>query len=124
MDPEELPEPPPPEAVLICSLREQAPYQSRKQAAEKAGISDTRWRDIENGYKFVMGTRVPVTNAPAPTVARMARVVGAVPQQLADAGRQDAAAELEALLLDIELSDLSPAQKRLVTGRAKRTTGH
>ena len=42
------------------------------------------------------GTAVP-TRAPADTLARMAQTVGATPEQLREAGREDAADELEAL---------------------------
>ncbi|MET9096187.1 hypothetical protein ABZX72_29330 [Streptomyces cyaneofuscatus] len=48
-----------------------------------------RWRHIEQGYT----RRIPYTptTAPAKTLAHMANTVGVQPDQLADAGRADAA---------------------------------
>lgn len=43
------------------------------------------------------GVEIPIV-APPGTLARMAQAVGATPEQLADAGRDDAADELRALL--------------------------
>lgn len=88
---------PPPEAVLIAGMRERPPRQSIRAAATAAGISEGRWRQIEHGVRRFRGTAYP-ERGPAPTIAKMARAVGAVPEQLAAAGRPDAAAELEALL--------------------------
>lgn len=60
-------------------------------------MSETRWRQISNGYQDVgRGHRVP-TVGPPETIARMAQVVGVTPDQLRDAGRADAAGELELL---------------------------
>lgn len=62
-----------------------------------AGMSDARWRQIAKGFKYEAGgIRVPA-RAPADTLARMARVVGATPDQLREVGRGDAADELENL---------------------------
>lgn len=119
----------PPEAQLIRDLRIAPPEQSIKKAAartaasdpdpEKKAISDTRWRDIENGYKYVGGVPQPVTDAPAQTVARMALAVGGIPSQF-ESVRPDVAGEMEALLLDVEISALSPKQKRLLGDLSKR----
>ena len=109
----------PPEAVLIRRLRG-LPHQSMKQAARKAGISDTRWRDIENGYKFVLGQRVEVRNAPAPIVAKMGRAVGATPQQFRDAGRDDAAAELACLLRQVENGPFTERQRNALADEIAR----
>lgn len=89
---------PPPEAELIRARREAAPYQSVKQAAKLAGISDTRWRQIEQGYRMHRGRVEADTAAPAPILARMALTVGVTPAELEQAGRPDAAAELAALV--------------------------
>lgn len=63
-----------------------------------AGLSPSRWTQIIQGYKQEAGgVRVPV-RAPASTLARMARVVGATAEQLRAVGREDAAAELVVLL--------------------------
>lgn len=49
-----------------------------------------------SGYQTVNRMRVPV-EGPANTLARMAQVVGVTPEQLQEAGREDAAEELRAL---------------------------
>lgn len=89
---------PPPEALLIERLRTEArPRLSIRAAADAAGISDARWRQIAKGHNQASkDVRVPA-RAPADTLARMARVVGATAQQLREAGRGDAADELEAI---------------------------
>lgn len=67
---------------------------SVRRAAESASISEGRWRSLAKGtHQVSKGTAVP-TRAPADTLARMARVVGATPDQLQEVGRQDAAEEL------------------------------
>jgi len=66
---------------------------SARQAAPLAHISDTRLRHIINGYQPYQGQQLKVVG-PADTVARIARVVGVTPDQLAAAGRPDAAAIL------------------------------
>lgn len=82
----------PPEADLIRRCREAAvPAMSRRQAAQKAGISPSQWSDIERGRKAAgLSTVIPV-RATAMTLARMARAVGASAAELAASGRQDAA---------------------------------
>lgn len=89
---------PPPEALLIERLRNEArPKLSIRAAAEAAGISDARWRQIAKGHNQASkDVRVPA-RAPAGTLARMAKIVGATPEQLREVGREDAADELEAL---------------------------
>ncbi|MFF0395093.1 hypothetical protein ACFYSJ_04785 [Streptomyces sp. NPDC005248] len=69
---------------------------SARKAAGLAGLSDARWRQIVSGYQSVSGSYVAV-RAPADTLARMAQVVGVTPAELRNAGREDAAAELEEL---------------------------
>lgn len=85
----------PAEARLIQQRREAATSPiSRRQAAAKAGISPSQWSDIERGHKRAgQGTIVPV-RAIAETLARMAQTIGISPDDLAAAGRQDAAAIL------------------------------
>lgn len=69
------------------------PKMSVRKAAEKAGISEGRWRQIVKGYQATSGGRIPVIG-PAETVARMAVVVGVTAEELSAAGRPDAGAEL------------------------------
>lgn len=84
---------PPPEATLIKEALRRARLSAR-EAARRAGISETRWRQIANGYQDVgKGMRVPTTG-PADTLARMAQVAGVTADQLRQAGRDDAADEL------------------------------
>jgi transcriptional regulator with XRE-family HTH domain len=83
----------PPEGALIGMAQKRSPLSARK-AAEMAGLSEGRWRQIVSGYQTVSkGVYAPV-HAPAETLARMARAVGVTPEQLEEAGRADAAAEL------------------------------
>jgi transcriptional regulator with XRE-family HTH domain len=83
---------PPPEARLIRRTREAAaPPLSRRQAAARAGISPSQWSDVERGSKRAgSGIVIPV-QATAETLAKMAAAVGATVDELAAAGRDDAA---------------------------------
>ncbi len=92
----------PPEALLIRQLRDLPPRMSRYEAAAIAGISESRWRMIETGVRWFRGEPLAEPPAPAQTVARMAWAVGATPDQLTQAGRKDAAAELEAIAAQVE----------------------
>jgi hypothetical protein len=86
---------PPAEGALIAAALKRSRLSARK-AADLAGISDARWRQIVSGYQSVSGSYVPV-RAPADTLARMAQVVGVTQAELTKAGRTDAAAELKDL---------------------------
>lgn len=77
----------PPEAQLIYEARMNLGL-SFRQAGDKAGISEGSWRRTESAKKLV---RTPET------LARMARAVGVTADQLADAGRPDAARALTQL---------------------------
>lgn len=92
----ERPAPPPEGALIAQALENLRPKLSVRAAAPRAGIGEARWRQIVKGYTTVSGTNVPV-HGPAETVARMAQVVGVTPEQLAEAGREDAAEELRRL---------------------------
>lgn len=94
----------PPEAMVIRQRREAAiPEMSRRQAAAKAGISPSQWSDVERGHKKAgSGVVVPV-QATADTLARMARAIGAGADELAAAGREDAARQLRTLDRDRDL---------------------
>jgi transcriptional regulator with XRE-family HTH domain len=64
----------PPEARLLEIARERERL-SVREAAERAGVSVSLWRQIEAGYATpVAGVQVPKT-APAATLARMALAV-------------------------------------------------
>lgn len=90
---------PPAEAVLIEQLRSALiPRLSMRSAAKKAGLSEGRWRQIENGFSQLGGGNQMPVKAPAETLARMAWVVGAAPSQLNEVGREDAGQALLALI--------------------------
>jgi transcriptional regulator with XRE-family HTH domain len=88
---------PQPLGRLITAARKRARLSGRR-AADRAGISDGRWRQIVNGYE-VIGTGVYriVDNPPAETVARIAQGVDLTPEELEEVGRADAAEELRNL---------------------------
>lgn len=88
--------PPPPSGQLIARKRLAPPKMSVTEAARRAGISDTRWSQLEKGYRMNRG-RPEEEWAPADTLALMARVAGVTPAELEEAGRADAAAELAEL---------------------------
>jgi transcriptional regulator with XRE-family HTH domain len=87
---------PPPEAQLIHDRREAPPKMSKRQAADRAGLSEGRWRQLENGGYKRRG-RWSEEIAPPPTLAKMARAVGVTEDELRALGKDDAAAELAAL---------------------------
>lgn len=87
---------PSPESVLIEAARHDARL-SVREAARRAGISDGWWRQIAKGFQTLSGGGTGSVRGPAETVAKMARVVAVTPEQLKDAGRPDAAEELERL---------------------------
>ncbi|MFJ8143284.1 helix-turn-helix domain-containing protein [Streptomyces sp. NPDC096013] len=86
---------PPAEAALIKEALRRARLSGR-EAARRAGLSETRWRQIVNGYQDVGGVRIPV-NAPDETLVRMAQVVSVSSDQLRQAGRGTAAELLDEL---------------------------
>lgn len=91
----------PREMQLIERLRELPPKTPVSRAAKRAGMHESRWRQLAKGYQQVTsGTRV-AAKAPADTLARMARAVGAKPDDLRAVGREDAAAVLESLPADV-----------------------
>jgi transcriptional regulator with XRE-family HTH domain len=48
---------------------------STREAARRAGVSDTLWRSLERGYELRKGTRFDVSPR-ADTVAKVARIIG------------------------------------------------
>ena len=110
---------PPPEALLITELREKPPRMSMRAAAAAARISEARWRQIEHGIRYFRGVPYPEAG-PAQTIARMAHAVGATPEQLSAAGREDAAAELEAIARSVEgTPPLTAGQRRGLADRIR-----
>lgn len=62
---------------------------SRRDAAERAGISEGVWRNVETGIQHVGGVGPRRYQTTANTVARMARVVGLDPMELVAAAGLD-----------------------------------
>jgi hypothetical protein len=101
---------PPPEGRLITDALKRTGMSVRK-ASKAAGISEGRWRQITSGYQTMgRGVYAPV-KGPAGTVAKMARVVGVTAEQLTDAGRPDAAAELSTLAGDTPPEAAGPPEE-------------
>jgi hypothetical protein len=70
-----LPQPP---VMQLVEQRRDRLGMSKRAAAALAGISEARWRQLENGYREIRG--VPVTEeAPDSTLARMALAVRLAP---------------------------------------------
>lgn len=93
---------PPPEGLLIGrKRREKNPRLSRLEAGRLAGISETRWRQLESGVIRIKGTDYP-ERAPDDTLARMAFAVGVSAAELAEAGRPEAAVLLARLAATID----------------------
>ena len=113
----------PPEALLIARMREKAPRISMSEAARRSGISLTRWRQIENGFRPERGVRYREVG-PAQTIAKMAAAVGISPAQLAEVGRADAADELAVILADLEQSGVfNGRQSAALARRVQRAMG-
>jgi hypothetical protein len=90
---------PPPEAQLIHRLREEMfPAVSMREAARRAGMGTATWVQAEQGYRKVTPAVTIPIRATADKLASMALVVGAIPAQLREAGRDDAAAILQKLI--------------------------
>lgn len=87
----------PPEGRLIEEARERLNI-SQNQAAKRAGMSGTRWRQIVYGEASGgPGIKNPV-HGNAETIARMATAVKISAEQLTEVGRDDAAEERIKLL--------------------------
>lgn len=86
----------PPEGRLIADALRRTRL-SIREASRRAGISYGRWRQITTGYQNVSPGEYARVRAPADTLARMAAVVGVTADELAEAGRPDAAEALASL---------------------------
>ena len=87
---------PSPEGRLITDALARSGLSTR-EASRRAGISYGRWRQITSGYQNVSPGSWARVRAPALTLARMAAAVGLRPEDLAAAGREDAAEALAAM---------------------------
>jgi Helix-turn-helix domain len=94
------PRPPQPPVMQLIGQRRDRLGMSKRAAASLAGISEARWRQLENGYREIRG--IPVTeDAPDPTLARMALAVRATPADI-KAFSAHAAQILEGILAEME----------------------
>jgi Helix-turn-helix domain len=84
--------PAPPWGALLTTRRRHAGL-SVREAADQAAMSESRWRQLTAGHRRVGGQYIPDAG-PDRTIARMAAVVGATPDELAAAGRPGAADRL------------------------------
>lgn len=99
---------PPPEAVILRVARE-ATGMTAGQAAEatEGAVSATYWRDVERGYGGRRGKQAKA-RASSRYLAHMARVVSLTPEQLTEAGRDDAARVLSEILRREHVPDPAP----------------
>lgn len=114
---------------LMQRARETAGY-SKRQAAEKAGISEGRWRQLEDGWEVSRGVRQPVRTTPK-TMAQIAHAMGIDESKLLRAAgfRPDQAAVADVVReqRSIDVSDLTVdeiAQVRSYISFLKRERGH
>lgn len=91
---------------------------SQREAARRARMSEARWRQLVSGYQLVQRTHVAV-RSPDKTLARMARAVGVTAEQLAGAGREDAAQALRG----VEQEEAAEAAAELAAAEALGDTG-
>ena len=103
--------PQPAEGKLIAEALAHSGMSIRK-AAKRAGISYGRWRQITTGYQNVSPGSYAAVHAPALTVAKMAYAVGVNPDDLHNAGREDAATELREMIRQGQPADGEPGRHR------------
>lgn len=89
--PQKRPQPGPDARLLIYARENHVPPLSIRAAARKAGISESRWRQIEKGYSAVSADRFVEAVAPDLTMAAMAMAVGLDGDDLRSVGRDGAA---------------------------------
>jgi transcriptional regulator with XRE-family HTH domain len=77
-------------------LAREARHLSKRKAAHLAGVSESRWRQVENGVQYKDGVPYPASTTPE-TLTKMARAVG-----------EDAGQILEELGFPAEVADSVP----------------
>lgn len=75
------PRPPQPPVMQLIEQRRERLGMSKRTAAAFAGISDARWRQLENGGREMHGTWIS-EDAPDTTLARMALAVRLTPESI------------------------------------------
>ena len=95
----EIPAPPEAELIKLARMAARLGVDDAVAKVRAAGgqVSPAYWRDIERGHGGRRGRRVP-TRASEGLLAQMAHAVGVTPDQLAGAGRSDAAQVLDEIL--------------------------
>lgn len=83
----------PPEGKLIADAADRMDL-SIREAARRAGLSYGRWRQVVQGYQNTSPGQFAKVNAPAKTLAKMARVVGVTPEQMETEGQRPDVADL------------------------------
>ncbi|MEU3013407.1 helix-turn-helix domain-containing protein [Nocardia asteroides] len=73
--------------ALIQAAREDAGY-SKRQAARKSGISEGRWRQLEDGWEVTRGAKIPVRTTPE-TIVQIAHAMAIDAEQLLKAAGID-----------------------------------
>lgn len=76
--------------ALRAARTNRRPVLSSRKAAALAGMSETRWRQIEQGYELRAGVKVPVSTT-VDTLGRMAEAVGLDPATLVTLAGMDPA---------------------------------
>lgn len=88
-----------PHGELLESAREQVLQLSTREAARRAGISDTRWKQVVTGVAMRGGTTIPA-NATARTLVAMACAVNLDPTDVLTAAGTPASAESVAAMVE------------------------
>ena len=100
-----------PVGKLLEEARERLPgAPSQNEVARRAGTSGTTYRNTIYGVARHGGTEVPYRGAAA-TIALYAQIVGVESFQLREAGREDAALELQLIEAEEKYGHLSQEEK-------------
>ena len=114
----------PPEGRLIAAAADRLDI-SIREAARRAGLSYGRWRQIVKGYQNISpGVYGEVRNAPARTVAKMARVVGVTAEQMETEGQRPDVAEILRQDADIRPVPGPPARRKYADDDDPVTAGY
>jgi hypothetical protein len=97
------PRPPQPPVMQLIEQRRKRLGYSFKTAGRLAGMSDTRWRQLEAGYRVFKQVAVE-EQANDRALARMAQAVRVDPRELAQAGYPEAA-EILATFMSMQAED-------------------
>jgi transcriptional regulator with XRE-family HTH domain len=87
-----------PPVMQLIRQRRKSMHLSYDRAGALAGISGTRWRQLEDARRAIRGVGYIPEVAPAATLARMAYAVGVTPAELDAQGHAEAAGELAGVL--------------------------